>query len=956
MRINTTHKIFTLILILSFFTSFNVPKSYAVWGVLDTGIDPTVTGTTAATTGTTASSAGSNVSALVKDFALDVVAYTLAQELANYLVSKFTTWVNNGFDGNPFYVPDQKSFMAEFQDTEILKLYDSFGDGMSSITDKGVITSMLESQKIPFTEKLKSTISDAQSKAFSTSFKKGGWDAWEEMAKPSNNALGRAEMIKNEYTSRVEKAQQMAKNELAQGEGYLGKKKCAAQGDTNTDENTFMGPPPAPAEETGPPPAPGGGGSGSCTGGMVWDNEGGLCVSAGLAEGATVDGNAGGLGNAFRVELQNFTYDPSCERWETQTPGKLISSSLNRAASQQFEGLTAADEFSEIASAALGSMVDAMVNKGLSELKSGADNLFNQSSKKSVAGIEYLGSETAAYTAPDGQIDWLNTPKNTVNLELALPDAIANTGTALAILDKNVETRDKFLDIIKDLDYLLPAPDVGWGERLNRLFIRASQDESMFLIRKTGDAYDNRQDRFNTIKNAYVASIAATKSAETNPKYFAYPISYHGRILGYIGQIGEFGRKYKTTKQERDDMRIVFYRLKAIKDEIMGTDYNIGYYDELSNSWVGDTWFTAERTLTNELGEEVIINNTANAWENWRNVGITDGQIDLVNGEPVQAVKIREELRKQFMSIQQDVPQKNILERIRNQNEQVQFTLKDMNELLYFSEQFWADNYRLDSNGNEDFDYWKAFYREFTPYISRSVQDWSGDYIEVDFSNDGPDWQETTGSNGDTIAPRIARIMKTASNLGKPFRKISYPGPGPSGSTLGIPDDYGGPWGYLQPRGFPPHWNTDPIQYPQHVFQPTATLQQYVGPNYTNARGISMAQKLREIEKSNFKDSGTNLVPPIVARFLGMKVRAYSMSVMERPWVVEPWNILRRDREQRLFCGFQSDNDRLSDTGDNSNKRYEPIFCSDGWYRASDIDYMMMYDLDFKASVATAGM
>jgi hypothetical protein len=174
--------------------------------------------------------------------------------------------------------------------------------------------------------------------------------------------------------------------------------------------------------------------------------------------------------------------------------------------------------------------------------------------------------------------------------------------------------------------------------------------------------------------------------------------------------------------------------------------------------------------------------------------------------------------------------------------------------------------------------------------------------------------------------------------------------PGPSGI------ENGGPWDWAHPDQLPYDWYNLP-SYPG--FQNNGSLTPYVG----NFDGISVVDKLREVEDTNFVNFLNITQPPVMARFTGYRVKAFSMETpvipeLRRPesMAVTKWNLLRRDREQRLYCGFSfSPEDRISDNGAHSNERYNAIFCSDGWYRASNIDYMKEFDIDFATSLIGAG-
>ncbi len=399
--------------------------------------------------------------------------------------------------------------MKEFQDTEILKIYESIGD---SASDRGTILSILEDQKKTLDQKLTPTLSSDQKYEYSGNFKKGAWSTWEELAKPANNPIGRSALIALEYKKKVEEKVTMSAGELLQGEGYLPKKECATFSDLQeqVQENNPDYIEIEEEEDVDDDLCP--------TGSIYAPYNAGADADGCIPFDGTANTTYGqGLGTAFNVELQNFTYDPSCERWETQTPGKLISNSINRASDQQFEGLTQADEFSEIASAALGSMVDVMINKGLSELKSAAtsalDDALGGSGGNSNQGITYLGTDVDQ-TNPDGSVDWLNAPNGSVVWEREIPEAIRNAGEVMYYLENSVANGKEQLKMTETLDYLYPGPDIGWDDRLKDLFAKRSESEKRYLARKTNPnkEAEERMDRFNLLRRMFVQALTKQPS------------------------------------------------------------------------------------------------------------------------------------------------------------------------------------------------------------------------------------------------------------------------------------------------------------------------------------------------------------------------------------------------------------------------------------------------------------
>lgn len=831
--------IITTILSISLFFGVMNPVE-AVWGIGDLPVDVPNVGTNAASAASEGGSLGEQIADGLKEFGLDTASYMAGQAMQEQLVNKTLEWAVSGFEGNPFYVEDQGSFMKEFEDVEILQLYstidnadfgstlgNSFSEfGDFSFGDKNTVLSILNNEKIPLEDKLEPTLSTQQLDDFSSDFKKGGWDAWEELAKPSNNPIGRKEIIEKEYKKQVDEAQKAAEQELAQNDGFQSQKECVSE-----------------------------------TGNSVFSTD----LSS----------------YGFNIESNNFNINnsPDCERYTTETPGKVVSDSTADSTGAQFASLPQIDEISEIASQALGNMLIGLTNKGLSALAGSSGT----SEAPASSGIEYLGTEVDNVTNSDGSLDWLNSPNQSVDLEIELPEAIENSGLALNYLQKTVDAQRQYLPIIIQLDYLLPGPDLGWKDRLQDYWQENSNREQMIIARKQ-DIDEGREDHFETYKKRYAQGAARTQEHLNRVDLRVFDLPLDSGIRSYVDNLEKLGREDRRAREQLSEMQNLHLQLVAIKQEIEEaagfTGGESGYYNGTTDEWVGDVWMSPEQ------------------WEAWRNEGITDGQIDTnSDGSPVEVVRAREELRRLFLGLQRSIPKASALTNFRNGMTGAQFSIKDMKRLRREAEEFWANNYRVTQNG-EDYGYWNSLYSWFI----------------------GQGW--TTGASLGTTSLGV-------------YLNYVY-------GTHQPVNDPGGPWNTDEPH-LPSNWgtlfNSPTNQGGFGGFQTNNVLL-----NLLDDEG-SVTRKLMDIE--NAERSGNS------------ERRFYSMSPIIGPWNRAPWNMLRRDRENRLYCGYDvwpySDVSKQIGAGDARNDRYDPIWCTEtrsaersglGWYRADSFDYTLIYRPD----------
>lgn len=770
----------------------------AIFGVGDVVSDPGVLGQAIPSLMTEVETTIAETEGMLKEYGLDSAAYMIAQEMGANMMNNVIKWANEGFEGgNPLYISDQKSFMNQFKDIEVLKLYSKINSisstsGMFGMNDKNTIFSIIDSQKIPLEERLTPTVDDTTIQNFGQNFKQGGgWDTWLAInSNPQNTPWGRDMMIKKDYYQKLEESQTAAAQEAAQNNGYLSDKKCAASGTTGGGGGNISN-----LSNSSSTNSPGG----PCLEGQVWDSDGGMCVSAGLAAGATAYGNTqqnntntfSNYGYNYNVFSSNFMYDPNCEQWSTQTPGSVTGSLTSQALGQQFTQIAQIDELSEIITGAIRSLSSSLINKGLSALNSGGS-----ASTQQLGGITYTQQSNQTDT-----VDWVNSPYEIIDIETELPRAIKLTGEALKYLERTKIEQEKYLPLVKDLDYLLPGPDYGWEDRLNEYYNdEVADDSTRELVRLFNEA------------------IAREHEIIENVQLQNFPEADYQLIVNHIASLADYGRAYVRTKDQLNDMRNLFYRLKNLKVSLVGNNYFIGDYNWTTKQWEGDEWPAAEWSLN--------INETT----------------------------LNQALRT-YKDNMYAIPQQGSLDRMKADLNIATTNTSEMERLMDILDQYWLTYYEF--KGQE-------FYDSMQTLINTS------------------------------------NVMSVLMSFANPF------------------------------------------QSPQDIFDSIESLVNQEIPG----QATTVAERLRVEEK--FMDKAIELqnlapLPPGVGDIL-TGIQNNFLDVLSGG-STSPTNILKGDRQRRLYCGF---NDGIWAMLQDEDLACDPPDAEDRWYRAGDFDYKKSFRPDLQ--------
>jgi len=313
----------------------------------------------------------------VKEWGLDTVAYGLAGALTTKLTNSVVNWANGGFNGAPQFVNDFGQFFKQQGEGVLsgsLQSLQSISNNNPFARDiaRNLITSVQTGQNPNLTQGLQFDLNKVagpnwQQFYTNASPSTGGWSAWNAIGKDKNNPIGSFLYASNTIQTKTEQLNADTQLEIGSGSGFLGIKKC-----------------------------------------KKWSK---------IADPATVSTDA--EGNTIYTGQVELTHDDptNCENWETKTPGSVIKSSLDDALGVPQDRLTAADEFKEVLSASLTTLITGLTNAGLKKLVSS----FTQQPTGSIGGPGSFNNLNSG-----GTYNWLNLPGQVVDIDeqqqILLPD------------------------------------------------------------------------------------------------------------------------------------------------------------------------------------------------------------------------------------------------------------------------------------------------------------------------------------------------------------------------------------------------------------------------------------------------------------------------------------------------------------------------------------------------------
>lgn len=389
-----------------------------------------------------------------KENCIKKVARAASQTVLRQITRDTVTWINTGFNGQPLFIRNTGSFFRSIRDREISGLATTFSDrnrypfGESFI--RGYVRSIQTGLERNAQYSLNQALGGYTSQQFYRNFTNGGWNGWLAATQlPQNNRLGFGIMASEELNRRVagtsQSIAQDLRDELAQGQGFLSQKMCVDPEGYTPPVNAFAN---------------------------IADIEGsGTTAEEIIASGGEVD---------------------MCRRYETTTPGGIVSNQLVSVLDIPKENLLLAPEDLD---ASLQAVFDALTvqlfKSGVSSLSSIAAGNTGDGPVQITSGGGYGNNSSAAtvaqtntnsqWFAQNPAFDITNTTdlQEVINTQRAYITLITDSPTVAAPvlnpqglypLASTLYTIPKgqnywlakIIPEIYQLDYCIPGPHPGW--------------------------------------------------------------------------------------------------------------------------------------------------------------------------------------------------------------------------------------------------------------------------------------------------------------------------------------------------------------------------------------------------------------------------------------------------------------------------------------------------------------
>lgn len=333
---------------------------------------------------------------------LDAVGVAVAKLLIQNITISVVDWINNDFKGSPSFVSNPEQFFIDIADQELGALIESSDLNFLCSPFQIDVRLALYFKHSPFRKKISctftevvgnvqgavenSTINGMRMKNFlDGDFSQGGWDSFVSLTQtPQNNFYGAYLEAETELGIRIGDKQILKQQELGQGKGFLSWKKCRD-------------------------------------------------VPANTATIQSEDPLDSRLGDYYESGSKT---NKVCE---VQTPGSVISSSLENSLGSGLRQLELADEFDEIINALIANLLKKAITGGMRSLSGSGSG--DKSSYFYGDGLELIKQQESKQLKDhkDATISVLNRSINTETSFYTLISSIMREASSTQAMFENVE-------------------------------------------------------------------------------------------------------------------------------------------------------------------------------------------------------------------------------------------------------------------------------------------------------------------------------------------------------------------------------------------------------------------------------------------------------------------------------------------------------------------------------------
>ncbi|MCC6520674.1 hypothetical protein IT403_01685 [Candidatus Nomurabacteria bacterium] len=483
--------------------------------------------------GITAGSTTKEVIESVKDALIEAgkqILRSIAKRILARLTRDTINWINSGFDGKPLFLQDPQGFFVDLRNQEIKNLVNTIGyDPINYPFGRDIAIGLIQGTKNYFAQNAKYSLDqviggDQNRIEFQTNFSLGGWGAYTALAQPNNNRFGSqlmAKKINTKLTAGLNVGPgETIKTELNQAQGFLSQKKC---------ENPMYDP----------------------------DN-----TDPFIADDLNGDGSVDSQETEQQLALYNEVH--VCERWETLTPGKVVSDQIGLALGSKYRQAELGQALGNSVSAIFDALLNKLVDDGLSALGDATgltpqqDN-FNYMGYTLGTGNSVSGSGST-WSSADIVIDLAEFRKEISNP--TDPEELGGLERLDQVLIYQEQIIQEWRDIpaeIRALDMCIPGPDRFWQKRMDREFKR----EAKKLEKKAESKNPKKSQKAIRALRTLEYSIEEFKNYITNSMLLEIPGAplYMDEITNFKDVSGEIERaveqklKYKTLRAKTLSMK-----------------------------------------------------------------------------------------------------------------------------------------------------------------------------------------------------------------------------------------------------------------------------------------------------------------------------------------------------------------------------------------------------------------
>ncbi len=349
--------------------------------------------TDANNTKNTAATAANTGAVAQKETCTDKIERAAAQTILKQLTISTVNWINHGFQGGgPLYIGDTSTFLKNIGDQTVRQLGASIGFNIKDFPfGRAVMQQLINSTRATFESAARyslnqviaerspgSTVAD-----FNLNFAVGGWSAFLGQTDWNNNPIGFGMQAEQELANRTAATRyspaQDIKDQLQRNGGFLDLKTCVNPKDYDPDatENnpalaSAQAAVQAAADRANQADQALASAQAAYNNDALHSNPG---LEAALQSAQIYDQQANAKLTQAEQSYASVNTQANangvCKQWQTQTPGSVIESSLNKALGSPLDQLALGKDLSTDLTAVFDALINHYVSNGLNDLSKG---------------------------------------------------------------------------------------------------------------------------------------------------------------------------------------------------------------------------------------------------------------------------------------------------------------------------------------------------------------------------------------------------------------------------------------------------------------------------------------------------------------------------------------------------------------------------------------------------------